>query len=163
MRPTITATILAIAASLAAGHDGVDHPSSSKSSKSACNSCSLDAIGRAQEMTNLAYGMFAPEGVITTEALENFCADEGRQQTFLEAANDIGGCLVDPLCFTEDVFGFFAPGSGVDALPQGDFLAINIPIFCEAEETGVQQPIGGCPDVDLEELCLPYAGGDGRN
>ena len=160
MRPTITATILAIAASLAAGHD---HPSSKSSkSASACNSCSLDAIGRAQEMTNLAYGMFAPEGVITQAALVAFCADEDRQQTFLEAANDIGGCLIDPICFVEDVFGFFAPGSGIDALPQGDFLAINIPIFCEAEETGVQQPIGGCPDVDLEDLCLPYAP-DGRN
>ena len=92
MRPTITATILAIAASLAAGHD---HPSSKSSkSASACNSCSLDAIGRAQEMTNLAYGMFAPEGVITQAALVAFCADEDRQQTYLEAANDIGGCLV---------------------------------------------------------------------
>ena len=153
MRPTITATILAIAASLAAGD-------SSKSSKGStgCSSCSLDAIGRAQEVTNVAFGMFAPDGTMNTDTLIAFCASEDRQQVFLDAVNDIAGCLIYPTCFIASVFNFFAPGSGIDELPQGDFLALEIPILCEAEETGVIQPEGGCGEVDLEALCVPYTG-----
>lgn len=153
MRPTITAIILAIAASLAAGDN--DSHLSSKSSKSShgCSSCSLDAIGRAQALTDVAYGMFATDGEFTLDTLTAFCASEARQQVFFDAADEIAGCLIYPTCFVGIVFGLLAPGSPIESIPEGDFLALAIENMCEADRTGVTQPEGGCGGVTIELFC----------
>ena len=151
MRPTITATILAIAASLAAGDN--DRHLSSKSSKSACNSCSDSALGRTQQLTDLAFGMYAADTkVMTASTAVAFCADEDKSERFLSAADDIVGCLVNPTCLTASLLVALTDDEGDNQLTEGDFLASAIDVVCEADRAGVTQPEGGCGDA-IESFC----------
>lgn len=158
MRTTITAAILAIAASLAAGQpigkgSSKGTTTSTKSSKSSsCTQCDLDTLERAQFLTNLAYGMYAPEGVITLETIQEFCSNPPLADTFLTAANDIAGCLIYPTCFVGEVMKKIEDGG---TITEGDFLADAILQMCQAEESGVIVPVGGCEGATIEELCEP--------
>ncbi len=101
--------------------------------------------------------MFAPEGTITASTLYDFCDDP---DTFMTAASDIAGCLIDPICFTGQLFQVLTDDSGDNELGAGDFYALAIETMCEADRTGVTQPEGGCGGVTIEILCseLPSPG-----
>lgn len=153
MRPTITATILAIAASLAlaAGDGDYDRHLSSKGSKGSDGcSCSDSTLFRAKELTSLAFDTYAPEGTITASTLYDFCDDPDR---FMTAANDIAGCLIYPTCLVGQLMTVLTDDVGDNQLNKGDFFALAIENMCEADRTGVIQPAGGCGGVTIEFLC----------
>jgi hypothetical protein len=156
MRPTITATILAIAASLAAGdNDRLLFSKVSKVYSDGC-SCSDSTLERAQMLKNLAFDMYAPEGTITALTLYDFCDDPDR---FMTAANDIAGCLIYPTCLVGQLMTVLTDDVGDNQLNEGDFFALAIESMCEGDRSGETQPAGGCGDVTIETLCsqLPPA------